>query len=541
MDHSRGLDPVDEEKTVGSGHGSNSPVPKAGTVVKVDDLDNNAPRPRGILAKMLHYEQVLDKKLGVESLSLERRTPEGRNPSFRSWSKQIMMFLMWISSCCNLCCFATGFIGYEFGLDLKSTLLITCFGNLLGCLLPGSCAIMGLKTGLRSVSMMRYSMGWYGAKLIALFNIIEQCGWTAVGAITGGLALSAVTDRAIGSALGVVILCVISLIISLVGVKGVLLYEKWSGIIYIAVFLVMWCQAGHVADFAKSHDFEGSNLTAGFLSVFSIMYASSASWGSIIADFYVDYPVNTPWWRVAGMTMVGIWLPTCFTMGIGAVAASALHSNAEWKAAYDDKGRGIGFLIEMMLHPRPLAKALLAILSISSLGMMSVSLYSIGLAIQQLGRPVARVPRFIYTILAFLVVGALGVIGAEKLIPYLVNFLSLLGYWATAYIVIVMLEHFVFRRGHEGFGMYNLEAWNDPSQLPVGYAGCAAFVLGLVGAIMGMSEAWHQGPLARLIGSSDVIDGKQAHYADLGNEVCFILSVLVFLPARWLELKAMKR
>src|SRR4051794_22647139 len=88
--------------------------------------------------------------------------------------------------------------------------------------------------------------------------------------------------------------------------RGVLVYERWSGIIYFAVFLVMWCQAGKYADFSKGHDFEGSNLTAAFLSVFSIMYASSASWGSIIADFYVDYPVNTPWWRVAGLTMVGI-------------------------------------------------------------------------------------------------------------------------------------------------------------------------------------------------------------------------------------------
>jgi purine-cytosine permease-like protein len=149
-------------------------------------------------------------------------------------------------------------------------------------------------------------MGWYGSKIIAAFNIIEQCGWTAVGAITGGLALSAVTNRAIGSALGVIILCLISLVISLIGVKGVMKYEQYSGVVYFAIFLTMYCQAGHVADFSKGPDFEGSNLTAGFLSVFSIMYASSASWGSIIADLYVDYPVNTPWYRVAGLSMIGI-------------------------------------------------------------------------------------------------------------------------------------------------------------------------------------------------------------------------------------------
>lgn len=135
MDHSRGIDSADEEKTLAAGPGSQSPVPKAGTVVKVDGADD-APKPRGVLAKLLHYEQLLDKKLGVESQSLERRTPEGRDPNFRSWKTKIMMFLMWLSSCSNLCCFATGFLGYEFGLDLKTFLLIMIFANLFGCLLP---------------------------------------------------------------------------------------------------------------------------------------------------------------------------------------------------------------------------------------------------------------------------------------------------------------------------------------------------------------------------------------------------------------------
>jgi hypothetical protein len=35
---------------------------------------------------------------------------------------------------------------------------------------------------------------------------------------------------------------------------------------------------------------------------------------------------------------------------------------------------------------------------------------------------------------------------------------------------------------------YNLDAWNDPSQLPVGYAGGLAFAMGIVGCVLGMAE-----------------------------------------------------
>lgn len=42
------------------------------------------------------------------------------------------MALMWASGTMNLSCFATGFLGWEFGLDLKQNILTVIFGTLLG-------------------------------------------------------------------------------------------------------------------------------------------------------------------------------------------------------------------------------------------------------------------------------------------------------------------------------------------------------------------------------------------------------------------------
>ena len=85
------------------------------------------PPPSGILARLRHYEALLDDKLGVEKNGPARILPEERtNPN------QAIMALMWASGTMNLSCFATGFLGWEFGLDLKQSILTVIFGTLLG-------------------------------------------------------------------------------------------------------------------------------------------------------------------------------------------------------------------------------------------------------------------------------------------------------------------------------------------------------------------------------------------------------------------------
>ncbi|KAI1324794.1 permease for cytosine/purines, uracil, thiamine, allantoin-domain-containing protein [Xylariaceae sp. FL0255] len=476
----------------------------------------------GILAKLVRFEGRMDKALGVESHAIERKLPHERQPV--SWWQELNMALLWASGTMNLSCFATGFLGWEFGLSLKQALLISIFSSILGGAVSGFTATMGAATGLRQISVSRYSFGWWPNKLVAALNAIVQIGWSAVACISGGLALTAVADGRLSLVVGIIILAVVSTIISLVGLKAILLYERFAWIIFFTIFLIFFGEVGKYADNKTPTELTGLDLSGTVLTLIAIIYGSSASWVSMSSDYYVHYPVDVSRVKVFLMTTFGIAIPTSIGMSAGCVVASALNNKPEWAAIYDDQG--IGFLIQTFLYPRGFAKFILTLLVLSGINVNVISIYSSAISCQQLARPFARLPRFIWTLMLFVVILALALGGRAQLNVYLQDFLGLLGYWSTSYFVIVFSEHMIFRKGN--FANYDLEGWNDPERLPHGFAAASAFLIGVVGWVVGMDSTWFVGPIAKQIG---------AYGGDVANELTLVITAVVFLPLRHLELK----
>lgn len=165
---------------------------------------------------------------------------------------------------------------------------------------------MGPGTGLRQVSISRFSFGWWPSKAIAVLNVIEQIGWSSVGCITGGQALVAVSDGALGTELGVIIAAVCGFVVSFIGLKAVFTYEKFAGMAIAVIFVIMYGYAGHFADVATPTQLSGATLSGTSLTLFAALYGSSASWCSIVSDYYVEYPVDTNKWKVFIYTTLGI-------------------------------------------------------------------------------------------------------------------------------------------------------------------------------------------------------------------------------------------
>ncbi|KAI0443896.1 permease for cytosine/purines, uracil, thiamine, allantoin-domain-containing protein [Xylaria telfairii] len=480
----------------------------------------------GILFNLRQIEAKLDAKFGVESEAINRKLPEDRH--FVKWHEELSMALLWASATMNTSCFATGFLGWELGLSLKQTISISILASLIGAAVPGFAATFGAITGLRQISVSRYSFGWWPNKIIAVLNATVQIGWAAVGCITGGLALTAASDGQLSLVVGIIILAVAALLISFVGLRAILIYERYAWIIFFTIFLVFFGEVGHYADNVTPSPLKGANLAGSLLSLIAIVYGSSASWVSIASDYYVHYPANVSRVKVFFLTTFGIAIPTSVGMVAGCVVASALNNKPDWADIYHNDG--VGYLIHTMLYPKGFAKVILTLLVLSGINVNVVCIYSAAIACQQFAHPFARVPRFVWTLFCFVLILGLAIGGREELNVYLQNFLSLLGYWSTSYFAILFLEHYVFRKG--SFENYDLDAWNDPTRLPIGLGALAAFVVGIAGWIMGMVETWYVGPIGGLIGSNG---------GDVANELTLVTTLITYLPARYLELKVVGR
>ena len=434
----------------------------------------------GILSKLRRLEAAMDKKLGVESEAIDRKLPQDRKPV--PWHSQLTMALLWASGTMNVSCFATGFLGYEFGLSLKQSILITIFASLLGGAVSGFCATFGAAMGLRQISVGRYSMGWFPNKVVALLNTVQQLGWSAVGCITGGLALQAVSNGHVSIAVGIAVIALCSLAISFIGLRAILVYEKYAWLVYFIIFMIIFGMTGKYTDAKTPSSLQGAERSGMLLSLFAIVYGSSASWCTIASDYYVHYPADVSRTKVFILTTLGIAIPTSIGMVSGCVVSFAFNNRHDWKSTYNNEG--LGFLIQIMLHPRGFANFILVLLVLSGINMNILNTYSAAISCQQFARPFSRIPRFLWTLLCFGIIVALAMAGRNDLLTYLSNFLALLGYWCTSYFVIVFTEHFLFRKGN--FWNYNLEGWNDPSVLPMGLAAGAAFSLGIIAWVMGM-------------------------------------------------------
>ena len=342
-----------------------------------------------------------------------------------------------------------------------------------------------------------------------------------MGSITGGLALSAVSDGRVSLVLGVIIVAVLGLVFSFIGLRGVLWYESWAWAIFFVIFMVMYGETASFADTKTPSALQGQSLSGSVLTLLGVVYGSSASWSSIVSDYYVQYPVNTSKTKVFLLTTMGITIPTCIGMVLGCCVGSTMGVNTEWANAYDS---GLGYLIQTMLHPRGFAKFLLVVLVLSGIGINCIAIYSAALSIQLFARPLQIVPRALWTFLVFIGIILLGVAGRNHLLAVLQNFLALLGYWNTAFFVILFTEHYLFRKGN--LSNYNLEVWNTQAKMPIGIAGLVAFLLGIVGCILGMVQTWYVGVIAVKIGD----DG-----GDIGNELAFIFTLLSYVPLRYWE------
>ncbi len=248
------------------------------------------------------------------------------------------------------------------------------------------------------------------------------------------------------------------------------------------------------------------------------------SWSCAASDFYVYYPETTSKLKIFLLTTTGLFTSFTLVYLIGIGLGSGVTSNATWADAFAVSTGAL--MVQGFDGLAGFGKLCSVIVALGIIANSIPGMYSASLGVQVLGRYGKAVPRWVWTCLITVITLVLALAGRDNLVVIFGNFLALMGYWVEVMIVIVIEEH-IFFRWNRGF---DWTRWEDQKHLPIGIAALLAFLIGWVGAILGMYQVWYVGPLA-----------EKAGFSDIGMWLGCGFVIIVYPPMRWLELKIVGR
>ncbi|HEY9641526.1 MAG TPA: cytosine permease, partial [Coleofasciculaceae cyanobacterium] len=370
----------------------------------------------------------------------------------------------------------------------------------------------------RQMTISRFSFGWVGAMIMAIFTVIACIGWSVVNVIVGGQLVFALSNGSIPSWLGILVIAILTTLVSLYGYRYVHRYERYAWIPMALIFLLMFAVSIPHATVVVAKS-TGVAYLASLLSFGGAIYGFATGWSSYAADYNVKQPESTPATRVFWLTFLGIYIPCLLLESLGVllttVPAFSGKSGGELMAAALSPLGGFGSL-------------LLLLLALSVISNNIPNDYSLALSMQVIGRSFQRINRAVWTVAGSVAYVIIAISAASNFNQTLENFLLLIAYWLGPWAIILIVEHFAFRQGR-----YNVQDWNTPSRLPIGWAALVSMAIGLFGVYLGAAQVAFVGPIAGLF--------NPPYGMDMGFELGIIFAGVSYYFIRPVELRASRR
>jgi NCS1 nucleoside transporter family len=454
---------------------------------------------------------------GIETRGIERVMPQDR-----THMRVFDNFTMWLSANLVISTVALGALAVPvFGLGFWDSLVIIAVFNVLGVLPVALFATLGPRLGLRQMTISRFSFGWHGAKIMALFNVAACIGWSAVNVIVGAQIISSLSAGAVPTWASILLIAALTTVVSLYGYRYVHRYERYAWMPMAAIFLVVLLRSRGQMHLIPTPAWTMAHVAA-MVSFGGAIFGFATGWSSYAADYNVNQPEDTSASRVFWLTFFGVVVPCILleTLGLGLTTVGAYGKAAQ---------QGGGALLGAALGPLgETGKLLLLLLALSVIANNIPNDYSAGLSLQVLGKGFQKIHRAVWTVVGAVIYVLIAIPAAASFNATLENFLLLVAYWLGPWAIILILEHLVFRRGR-----YNVADWNAAHKLPVGWAAIVAMVAGLFGVYLGAAQTAFVGPVAGLF--------NKPYGMDVGFELGVLLSALVYLALRRIELAGSRR
>src|SRR5215470_4716813 len=373
---------------------------------------------------------AIPEEQGLETHGIERVSPKTRT-HVRIFDN----FTMWLSANLVISTVGLGALAIPiFGLGFWDSLAIIIIFNALGVLPVAFFSTLGPKLGLRQMTISRFSFGWVGGIIMAIFNVAACIGWSAVNVIIGGQLIAALTNGAIPRWAGILVIAILTTLVSIYGYRYVHRYERWAWIPMAIIFAILFIVAIPHMSIVPTPAF-GAVEIAGFISFGGAIYGFATGWSSYATDYNVNQPENTAPWRIFLLTGLGILVPCVILETMGMAFTS-------WVP------KGGGDLLAGVAAPLGgFGTFLVALLALSTVANNIPNDYSLGLSMQVLGKWFQGVNRAVWTLIGAILYVAIALFTGANFGHTLEGFLLIIAYWLGPWAIILILEHFVFRHG----------------------------------------------------------------------------------------------
>src|SRR5436309_3617539 len=283
---------------------------------------------------------TIPEERGIETHGIERVSPKTR-----AHVRIFDNFTMWLSANLVISTLALGTIAIPFlKLGFWDSVAVIIIFNALGVLPVAFFSTLGPRLGLRQMTISRFSFGWVGAIIMALFNVAACIGWSAVNVIVGGQLVVALSNGIIPLWVGILAIAILTTIVSIYGYRYVHRYERYAWIPMAIMFAIMLIIAApHFSIVASSNTSTAAEIAA-LLSFGGAIYGFATGWSSYAADYNVNQPEDTPASRIFWLTFLGVFIPCVLLETLGV----ALTTNAAWNKAFTGS---IGGLLSNAVSP----------------------------------------------------------------------------------------------------------------------------------------------------------------------------------------------
>src|SRR6266436_2146336 len=281
---------------------------------------------------------------GIETHGIERVSQKTR-AHVRVYDN----FTMWFSANLVISTVVLGALATNvFALGFWDSIAAIVIFNVLGVLPVAFFSTLGPKLGLRQMTISRFSFGWVGAIIMAVFSVAACIGWSAVNVIVGAQLVVALSGGAIPLWAGIIAIAILTTLVSIYGYRYVHRYERYAWIpmaIMFAIILVI--AAPHFRAIPAQNS--GLAEVAAFITFGGAIFGFATGWSSYAADYNVNQPEDTPSSRVFWLTFLGVFIPCVLLETLGLVLISALGSVPAWNKAFTNGS--VGGLLSAIVNP----------------------------------------------------------------------------------------------------------------------------------------------------------------------------------------------